>query len=131
MKLADLSSDLIERIKGLRYDQILEKHEGPWGWDSVLEYYKPEFMRIAGRDVLLPVGQDQHPNMTAVRVIASEDGKALTLFLKDTTYTSDPELEWFEAGRIAICEKMPGTEFYVATVYHEWFIVENEGLRHG
>ena len=38
---------------------------------------------------------------------------------------SDPEWEYFEAGRLAICEKIPGENFYVATVYHEWFVIEN------
>jgi hypothetical protein len=31
--------------------------------------------------------------------------------------------EDFEAGRIAICEKMPGENFFLTTVYHEWFIL--------
>ena len=29
------------------------------------------------------------------------------------------------AGFVAICDKFPDEEFYVAIVYHEWFMVEN------
>jgi hypothetical protein len=46
--------------------------------------------------------------------------------LKDTTYAQDAKYEWIDAGRLAICEKMSGTDFYIYVVYHEWFIVENE-----
>jgi hypothetical protein len=31
----------------------------------------------------------------------------------------------FEAGFIAVCEKFPEEDFFVATLYHEWFIVDN------
>jgi hypothetical protein len=128
MQLADLSPTVLEQIRALRYDYILEKHEGPGRWSAVLQYYEPEFLLLDGFYVLLPIGQDRHPNITVVRRALSADGSILVLFLKDTTYVSRPEDEVFEAGRIAICERMAGAEFYIATVYHEWFIVENEGL---
>lgn len=129
MKLADVSPAIIEKIKTFRYDRILEKHEGPERWASVLEYYDPEFMLIDGRDVLLPIEGEQHPNISVLRSIVSVDGRTLTLFLKDVTYNPGGDMEMFYTGRIAICEKMAGTEFYLTTVYHEWFIVENAGLR--
>jgi hypothetical protein len=117
--------DVLEKIKTLRYDQILEKHEGPESWESKFQYGSPEFMTVNGRDVLLPVQRKQHANITILRAIMSQDGKTLTLFLKDTTYTSDSEYAWLDAGRLAICEKMPDEDFFVATVYHEWMIVKN------
>ncbi len=123
MKVADLSKEMIERIKTVRYDQILEKHEGPWGWDGQFKYDDPEFMTIEGWDVLLPLDKAQHSNITILRTAFSQDGQTLTLFLKDTAYNSDPRWEDFEAGRIAICEKMPGEVFYLTMVYHEWFIL--------
>ncbi|MCC7449777.1 MAG: hypothetical protein IT324_20320 [Anaerolineae bacterium] len=129
MKLADLSPAVIERINSFRYDHIGEKHEGPERWSAVLEYYEPEFMQIDGYDVLLPIEGERHANITILRCILSADGQTLTLFLKDTTYNPAPEYEMFYTGRLAICEKMAGTDFYIATVYHEWFIVENAGLR--
>jgi len=128
MKLADLSPTVLGQIRALRYDYILEKHEGPGRWSAVLQYYEPEFLLLDGFDVLLPISQDQHPNITVVRSALSRDASLLILFLKDTTYVTRSGDEMFEAGRIAICERMAGAEFYIATVYHEWFIVENEGL---
>ncbi|MEO8394496.1 MAG: hypothetical protein ABI700_15995 [Chloroflexota bacterium] len=123
MKLADLSTETIERIKAVRFDRILEKHEGSWGWDAQFKYGDPEFMTIEGLAVLLPIDKDQHPNITILRTAMCQDKQTPTLFLKDTTYVSDPRWEDFEAGRIAICEKMPGEDFYLTTVYHEWFIL--------
>lgn len=128
MKIADLSPEVIEKIKTIRYDQILEKHEGPWKWESEFEFSDPEFIEVEGRSVLLPVERKQHANISILRVSVSPDDKLMTIFLKDTTYSSDPKWEWIEAGYLAICEKMPGQDFYVATLYHERFIVENPVL---
>ena len=55
MKLADLSQDTIEKIKPVRWDQILEKHEGPWTWESALRWNELEFLSIDGNFVLLLV----------------------------------------------------------------------------
>jgi hypothetical protein len=125
MKLADSSPEVIEKIKNLRYDQILEKHEGPWDWASEFKYGDPEFLMVQDWAVLLPIHQEHHSNISVLRTVMSENSGTLTLFLKDMTYVSDPEWENFEAGRVAICEKMPGENFYVALLYHEWFIVDN------
>jgi hypothetical protein len=114
MKLADLSSHVIEKIKALRYDYILEKHEGPGRWSAVLQYYEPEFLPIGGFHVLLPISQDQHPNIVVLRQVLSTDGSILLLFLRDMTHISGSEDEMFEASRIAICERMADAEFYIA-----------------
>jgi hypothetical protein len=120
MQLSELSLETLEKIKSVRWDRIIEKHEGPERWSSVLEYYEPEFLTIEGRSVLLPVEKSHHPNMTILRTIFSQDGKALTLFLKDTTYDD----HWSASGFMAVCEKVGGEEFFLATLYHEWFIIE-------
>ncbi|MBI4769173.1 MAG: hypothetical protein HY784_01855 [Chloroflexi bacterium] len=125
MKLSTLSPHTVEKIKAYRWDRIIEKHEGPEDWDSVLEFYQPEFMVINGYDVLLPVEQARHPNITILRCIPGKDEQVLTLFLKDTTYMDDPELEAFYTGFVAVCEKVAGEEFFIATLYHEWFIIQN------
>jgi hypothetical protein len=125
MKFADLSPEIVERIKTLRYDNFIEKHEGPESWEADLRYGNPEFIEFDGRHVLLPVDGENLPNISLLRLIVSEDGNTLTLFLKDTSYYDDN----FFSGRLAICEKMRGTDFYIAIVYHEWFIVENKDLR--
>lgn len=38
MKLSDLSTETLEKIKLVRWDRIIEKHEGPESWESVLRY---------------------------------------------------------------------------------------------
>jgi len=121
MRLTDLPRDVLEQIRRYRYDRIIEKHEGPERWEAFLEYGEPEFLTLAGRDVLLPVPRESHPNITLLRAIVSEDGTVLTLFLRDTSYGQ----EWFDSGFLAICEKLPGQEFYLSTVYHEWFVIDN------
>ena len=129
MKFAELSPVLIEKIKAMRYDHILEKHEGPWDWKYLVESGELEFIAVCGYHILLPVYEETRQNITAVRCIVSQDTKVLTLFLKDMTYIPSPREEMFYCGRLAICEQMPGERFYIATVYHEWFIVENEELK--
>ena len=68
MKVADLSPELIERIKAARWDRIIEKHEGPESWEYQLGYRSEyvelteaddaEFLEIDGYFVLLPVESD-------------------------------------------------------------------------
>ena len=59
----------------------------------------------------------------------SKDEQSLTIFLKDVWYAEaydvDPEDDTFYSGFVAICDKFPGQDFYLATFYHEWFIIEN------
>lgn len=121
MQLADLSPECLEAIKAVRWDRIIEKHEGPEDWAAVLRWYNPEFMMIEGRPVLLPVEQARHCNITILRTIWSEDGNSLTLFLKDVTYGD----HWSASGFMAVCDRLPGHNFYLAILYHEWFILES------
>lgn len=123
MKLSDLSPDTLSKIHAYRYDRIIEKHEGPEQWESVFEYYNPELLLVNGYPVLLPVDQEHFPNITILRCIPSADGQTLTIFLKDTTYGDGPQYETFWAGFVAVCEKVPGEQFFIATLYHEWFII--------
>ena len=125
MKLADLTLQTREKLKALRFDRIYEKHEGPWQWSYWLEDDQLEFIEMSNFDVLLPIEQEYHPKITPLRVIPSADGQTLTIFFKDTTFSDDK----FDSGFIAICEKFPSENFFVAIVYHEWFIVENELFR--
>jgi hypothetical protein len=131
MRVADLTSEVVEQICTCDYDRIIEKHEGPESWDAIFRYgYNPEFIDVNGLAVLLPVNGERLANISVIRCIVSRDGDALTIFLKDTTlaeaYNVDPDKDIFYTGFMAFCEKFPGQEFYLATVYHEWFIVENE-----
>lgn len=119
-----LSKNAIDKIKSYRYDQIIEKHEGPESWKSMLEYYQLEFIEIDGKPVLLPVDQESHKNITILRSAIDKEEKTMTVFLKDTTYVTRPEEEWFTAGFVAVCDRVPGEEFFIAILYHEWFIID-------
>ena len=69
--------------------------------------------------------KEHHPNITILRHSVAGDGKMLVIFLKDTTFVDKPEDERFFAGFVSICEEMPGENFFIATLYHEWFIIDN------
>lgn len=123
MKIAELSAKTLEKIRAVKYDRIVERHEGPESWGAVLEYGQPDFIEVDGHWVLLPIDRDHHPNITALRFIAGDQGDSLTLFLKDTTHVEDPAQEKFHAGFLAVCDRVEGEEFFIAIVYHEWFII--------
>jgi hypothetical protein len=124
MKVADLSNETLAKIKTVRWDRIIEKHEGPETWESELRYGEPEFIEIEGRWVLLPVEASRHQNITILRTTWSADGNSLTLFLKDTTFDDD----MFVSGYMAVCDRPKGEEFFLAVLYHEWFIIEKAEL---
>jgi hypothetical protein len=145
LRLSDLPPETIAKLKTYRYDRIIEKHEGPEDWSWLLrgpderpswapepvpgapDDYEPdpaELLRVDGRDVLLPVGRSRHPNITILRTIVGDDEKSLTLFLKDTTYVTSHDEEFFSAGFLAVCDLVPGERFYIAHVYHEWFMLD-------
>jgi hypothetical protein len=121
MKFANLKSETIAKLKTRHYDRIVEKHEGPWDWEWLIEHGECEFIQASEHFVLLPVYLEQHPNIRVLRVVESKDDKTLTVFLKDTTYDDDD----FFSGFVAVCERFTNEEFFTATVYHEWFIIEN------
>ncbi len=124
MKVADLTPESIEKIKAYRWDNFIEKHEGPFQYGQSWEWHDFEFMEIEGYDVLLPVESTHHKNIMVEKIAMSRDDKTLTMFLKDTTYYPSPEQEIF-AGIIAIAEKVRDENFYVTVLYHERYIVKN------
>ncbi len=124
MKLLDLSTETLEKIKLVRWDRIIEKHEGPEDWESVLRYDQPEFLEIEGCPILLPVDISHHPNITILRCIWSADRNSVTLFLSDTTYDDDP----FFSGFLAVCDRLKNEEFFLAILYHEWFVIERAAV---
>lgn len=122
MNLADLSEATLEKIKSVRWDSILEKHEGPETWEAVLRYSQPEFLSVGEHHVLLPIDVKHHSNVTILRHILSVDGCSLTLFLQDTTYGQD----WDDSGFLAVCDRLEN--FFIAIVYHEWFVIERPSI---
>ena len=129
MRLEDiLSSELLEALRNKRFDQLREKHEGPWGWFSYGDWREATVFEVDGRRVVLPVYDEEAAHIEIVRVDWSQSGTSVTLFLKDTTYApEDP----FSTGRVAICDRLvPGEDLYVAIVYHEMYFVEEIALGH-
>ena len=145
MTVKDLSPNLLATLKKTRYDRIVEKHEGPatWSWELPDESRKEEmkkmygdrdmgfdidahadFLEIGGVQVLLPVDNDHHENMTFLHHFFSEDRQKLVLYIKDTTYDDDV----WGAGFVAICDKYPNEPFYLATFYHEWYIIDYDPM---
>ena len=125
MTLAQLSPETLDKLKSWKYDRIVEKHEGPFDWGGTIRYEDPDFLDIEGDPVLLPLPRDQHPGIQILRAIRSSNGCVLTVFLKDKSCAPDPLDEMFSTGFLAVCERFPGEDFFLATVYHGWFIVEN------
>ena len=124
LTVAGLSTEAISKIRAYQWNGIIEKHEGPEDWNFTLTTYNPEFLSAAGFPILLPVGRECNPNITILRSIVSRDGDSLTVFLKDTTYYPDPEDELFWTGRMAVCDRVPGEDFFLAIVFHEWFVTD-------
>jgi|TARA_B100002003_G_C13967483_1_gene468334 hypothetical protein len=113
----NLSDELKAELGKLRFDQLIEKHEGPHDWDMIFRIYNPAFILMDGQNVLLPVDESHHENISVLRMIWDDNEKSVVVFLKDTTYGDS----WFDSGYVAICERVK--DFYVASFYHEWFIV--------
>lgn len=133
-----LSPETTRKIESIRWDRIIEKHEGPFKWGNELDTQPlrpemakhfpeydpiaetPEFLEIGSYDVLLPVGRKHHPNITILHYFFGQDLSKMVIYLKDTTYDDDP----FCSGFVAICEMIQPENFYIATLYHEWFIID-------
>ena len=145
MTVKDLSPSLLATLKKTRFDRIVEKHEGPetWDWELPDEARKEEmkkmygnsdmdfnfdahadFMTIGGVQVLLPITYERHKNITILHYFFSEDRHKIVLYIKDTTYD---DCVW-GAGFLAICDKYPDEPFYIATLYHEWFIIDYDPM---
>jgi hypothetical protein len=117
MRLEDIAPEELKRVAKFRWDRIVEKHEGPWEWEYLLEAYLVEFLNVNGFEVLLPVEKEHHPQITISRCIVSADQQTLTIFLRDTTYDTG-----IFAGYLAVCEKVPDQAWYIAILYHECWV---------
>jgi hypothetical protein len=123
MTIDELPDETLDALGAWRCDWFVEKHEGPWRWKDLMS--RATFLSLAGYDVLIPRPPKHRPNITVQRCIPSHDGNVLTVFLKDTTYVDQPDDEFLRAGFLAVCDRFPDHAFYVASVYHEWFMVDN------
>lgn len=127
MRFEDLSAATQATIRTWRFDRIIEKHEGPERWESFLGWCTHEFLSVDGERVLLPVEAENLPNITVERAFKSPDGRTMTILLQDTTLGTyyKEEDKWWWAGFVAICERVGVEGVFVATLYHERFLVSN------
>jgi hypothetical protein len=137
LTIEELSPETIVKISQIRYDRIIEKHEGPFSWKNEFDEpeelpkewlarmpdynpidEKPQFLTIDGHNVLLPVGREHHSHITILHHFLSEDRAKLVIYLKDSTYYEDD----LTIGFMSICDLVEPENFYISTVYHEWFM---------
>jgi hypothetical protein len=78
----------------------------------------PQFFKIDSFNVLLPVGRKHHPNITILHHFLSQDLSKMVIYLKDSTFYGEDE------GYMAICDLVHPENFYIVTIYHEWFITD-------
>ncbi len=115
-----LDEETITRIGSFRCDCLVEEHEGPWTWQRLVQDNAVDFVSIRGQNILLPVGREHHASLELVRCIFSEDAETMTLSLRDRTYDAGPS-----SDRLAVCERFPGEDWYIAVFYHEWTLIDN------
>lgn len=117
MRLQNIPPELRSRVARFRWDRIIEKHEGPEDWSYLLEDDYVDFLHVDGFDVLLPVDKEKHTNINIDRCVVSNNGNTLTIFLTDTSYETG-----IFAGYLAVCERVPEQEWFIAIVYHECWV---------
>ncbi len=120
MKLSELSPEALQKISGYRYDQLIEKHEGPWNWSDCLKYEPPEFFPHEGFDLLLPIVADRNQYLSIHRLYHDPVQEVLTVFLEDSIY---PEVYGYPAPEpfLAVLFQVPGETFYLANFYHSMY----------
>jgi hypothetical protein len=123
MKFADLSAATRQKIERVKWDGVFEKHEGPYDWNWIFKTLEEgeeiEFLTIDNCPVLLPIYPEHYTNVEILRTIWSADRNSVTIFLLDTTYHEVSD----RIGYLAVCEKVAEEEFWLAIIYHEWFVI--------
>jgi hypothetical protein len=137
-----ISEETRKKISDSWFDRIIEKHEGPFNWKYLLERNPetdemlqrlypnydpigdiPEFIDINGAFiVLLPRGRKHNANLNILHYFLSQDSKKAVIYLTDSTFEENE-------GFIAICDLFEPENFYVATLYHEWFITQYDAQK--
>jgi hypothetical protein len=132
-----ISQETREKISHSWFDRMIEKHEGPFNWKYLLNrspetdemMYKfypdynpiaeiPEFIDVDDTfSVLLPRGRKHNANLKFLHYFLSQDSKKIVIYLTDSTFEENE-------GFLAICDLVEPENFYIATVYHEWFITQ-------
>ena len=125
MKFAEVSDDIRGKIASWRWDRIIEKHEGPHSWESTLRYSDVDFLEVEEKQILLPLDSEQRNQLEIRKIMTTQSQNEVILYLINHWYKQFGYKEQ-HCGFIAICEKFPEQNFFVATAYHEWFVIENQ-----
>lgn len=146
--IGDIPAPILERIKQLRYDRILEKHEGPWNWSSALKYGDACILSLTEKKadvigtVLMPFDERFLEDIEVTFCDTMPDGmgggKLLLFFVCPSLAGYDNaegrNRQW--SGFCAVCNRIPiddeSTEyedFYVTVMLHETFFLEPEMSR--
>jgi len=74
--------------------------------------------------VLLPIPAAQHAKVSLLWLIPSADQQILTLYLKNMHWAdwSPGSDAWTNVGFVAVCERAPEAEWFVAILYHDVFL---------
>src|SRR5438270_12796119 len=113
----DLNSDAVANLKAYRCDYYTEMHEGGPSWADLLRYRAAAFLVVDGRQILLPLHEEQLPKLELLRRIWGDGGQALILFLRYSAAYRDWEDEQFSLGFVVVCVGVPGEDFLVAIHY--------------
>jgi hypothetical protein len=142
--ISDIPTETLNAIKKLRYDRILEKHEGPWTWESALKYdnacivqFKNKNQTFVEFTVLMPFPEHHKAQIKTVFCADAEHEGVKTIFFTCPSLAgydeTETNLQW--CGFCAVCREIsiPGTDwlenaapFYVTVLLHETFLIEPE-----
>jgi hypothetical protein len=110
-----LPDELRPLVETYSVDTLIEKHEG-----DAYSYHKDD-NRIAllqGFKVILPIWYRRESKINILKIAPSQDGSLLTIFLTDSSYIEND-------GFIAIAEKIPTTDIFITTHFHNsWHVKE-------
>jgi hypothetical protein len=118
MKLGDLSEEVQLRLKNYTVDYLMEKHEG---FNCYNDERGCSFLLVNIYNVLIPIPERNHPNITILKAYFSHDNQSLTLILKDMTDIDTSDDDWIYTHYVEfvlICEKFPGEDFFVTIFFH-------------
>lgn len=115
-----LPDDLRPLLASYHVDMLVEKHEG-WG-DRYATDPNTRIALIGEYKVVLPIWYRRESKINILQIAPSTDGNMLTIYLLDSSYIEND-------GFVAIAEKIPDTDIYVAVIFHNSFWVAEQWAR--
>jgi hypothetical protein len=115
IRLEDLDGETLERIWSSPIDFFADDREESLTWADFPGGQSVDFVAVRGMNVLLPLRGDDLELLEIQSLILSDDRESLILILKDGG--SETGRPW---DRMALCERFPGEEWYIAVLYRDW-----------